>query len=206
MGWHENRKVGRGRKLGTLAALATAIPLLVPTQAGADKFNVGGGVVHGEVEFDAPGLPAVGESCVVNVDDVDFTVDGFAPSFVYNTVITGFAGAIHIGGKGTSVCAEGPVREGRLALTITGTGPTGSQIACGETLGQELKGGFTRVGTVVTVEIFGDCTVNSYGTARIQFLSTLQFTPSEPTGAGVNGTNIEKAFFDGDFVLVPAAS
>jgi hypothetical protein len=206
MVWKGSGTSGRTRILALFTVLGAFIPLVAPSGAQAAKYNIGGGVVHGVTEFEGAGLPPVGAPCVVGVDDVDFTVDGLAPSFVYNTVITGYAGAIHIGGGGTSVCAEGAVRTGSLKLTITGTGPTGSQIACGDIEGEELTGGFTRVGSVVTVEIFGECKVNSYGTARIQFLSTLQFTPFDPTGAGTGQTYIKKAFFDGEFVLVPAES
>lgn len=190
-------KPSRLRMLGVLVAFAVSVPVAAPDAARAEKFNVGGGIVHGVTVFDGDGLPPADEDCVPGLT---FTVKGVAPGVVYNTVTTGFVGDLEIVGSGRSECGSATESGGTLELTITGTGPTGSEITC-----DPLAGGFLRNATAVRVELAGSCSVNNYGTAEIQFLAQLQFTPSEPVGAAVTEP-VKKAFFDGDFVIVPAAS
>lgn len=201
------RKVRRARIVGMAAALAVAVPLLAPTGAHADRANVGGGAIHGTVDFDSPGLESACTS------GVGFDVDGFAPSFVYNTVITGFVGAFRLTGRGFSECQPGSqvLRSGTLELTATGTGPTGSRLACAT-----LSGQFERIGTVVTVNVGGDCIVNSYGLGTNTFIATLQFTPLDFTVEDANpeppappnlnvspNVVIRTAYFDGTFAMIP---
>lgn len=193
-----SRKRARRRALGLLAVLAVGVPLFSPDGAKAAKFNVGGGAVHGSVVFDDPGLSGNPDTCVPNLH---FGLEALAPGVAYNTVTTGFVGDLEITGDGTSDCGTPLGSGGTLTLHVTGTGPTGSEIVC-----DPLSGGFSRTATAVTVDLSGSCTVNNYGTAQIQFLAVLQFTPTAPAGAPATGANIMEAIFDGDFVIVPAAS
>jgi hypothetical protein len=193
-----SRKRFRRESLGLLVVLAMSGPLVAPDGATAAKFNLGGGVVHGEVVFDDPGLSGDPNTCVSNLH---FSIEAVAPGVAYNTVTTGFVGDLEMTGDGWSDCGTPLGSGGTLTLHVTGTGPTGSEIVC-----DPLQGGFSRTATVVTVDLFGSCTVNNYGTAQIQFLSVLQFTPTAPTGAPATGASIKEAIFDGDFVIVPAAS
>lgn len=207
MAGQAGKRVGPARIVGLAAALAVAVPLLAPTGAHAEKANVGGGAIHGTVEFDSPGL----ESACVN--GVGFDVNGFAPSFVYNTVITGFAGAFRLTGRGFSECQPGSqvLRSGTLDLTASGTGPTGSRIECAS-----LSGQFERIGTAVTVNVNGDCIVNSYGLGTNTFIAALQFTPLDFTVEDANpeppnppalnvspNVVIRTAYFDGNFIMFP---
>jgi hypothetical protein len=192
----------RALSLGLVAAFAIGMPLAVPEGVKASN-NVGSGVVHGTTVFDGDGLATDPETCVPNLG---FSVKGIAPGVVYNTVTTGFVGDLEIEGRGTSECGATLGSGGTLTLKITGTGPTGSEIIC-----DPLTGGFSRTATVVSVELTGSCSVNDYGTAPIRFLSVLNFTPTAPmdpttdppTIAGVNGTKIKEALFDGKFVIIP---
>jgi len=193
-----SRKQARRRRLWVLVALALAMPFVVSDGAKATKYNVGGGTVHGNVVFDDPGLSADPDTCVPNLG---FNLTAVAPAVVYNTVTTGFVGDLEMTGEGVSDCGTPLGSGGTLTLHVTGTGPSGSEIVC-----DPLSGGFSRSATVVSVELFGSCTVNNYGTALIQFLSVLQFTPTAPTGAPANGSNIKEAVFDGEFVIVPSGS
>lgn len=195
MGLKRNGSSSRIRSLGVLAAFAVSLPILVPTGADAAKSNLGGGAVHGTAVFAAPGIPPAGQPCVA----ISFTVNGVAPAFVMNTVITGYLGLINITGTGSTDCTSATVSGGDLSLSATGSGPTGSEIACGP-----LVGGFTRIGVEVAVQIAGPCTVNQYGTGDVQFLADLVFTPTPP-GAGVTQP-ILTANFDGVFTVVPAQS
>lgn len=194
MGGQANGRAGRARGVVIAVALAFAVPLLAPTGAQGAAI-VGGGAIHGTVDFDSPGLPT--GACV---NDTGFDVNGFAPSVVYNTVITGFVGALRLSGRGNSECeaATEITRNGSLnPLTATGTGPTGSRLDCAT-----LSGTFNRIGTVVSVRVNGDCIVNSYRLERVNFDAVLQFTPRET--AEVNGSiHVTKAFFDGAFTLSP---
>lgn len=196
MGSNRSGKASRIRSLGMLAAaLAVSIPLLTPTGANAAKSNLGGGVVHGTTVFDPPGIPAAGEPC----QPVSFSVEGQSASFMMNTVITGYLGAIQITGTGNTDCTSATVSGGDLTLRITGEGPTGSRVDC-----PVLDGGYTRIGVEVIVQLTGECVVNEFGTGLVQFVSELVFTPLPP-GGGVTGPVLE-ANFDGAFAVVPAQS
>lgn len=197
------RRMRRARIVGMAATLVVAAPLLAPTGAHAEKASVGVGAIHGTTEFDAPGL-ATGDC---TEEGVGFKIDGFAPSVVYNTVITGFVGAFRLTGRGFSEC-EGSTevtRHGTLGdplrgdtLRATGTGPTGSQLEC-----PNLSGQFDRVSTVVVVSVGGDCIVNSYGLSTITFIAVIQFTPVETVETPQDGRRVMKAYFDGEFTMTP---
>jgi hypothetical protein len=183
----------RARGLGMAVTLVVS-PFLLPSHAEAARSNLGGGAVHGSVVFAPPGIPPAGQPCV----PVSFTVNATAPTFVLNTVITGYAGLITITGSGATDCTSTTVSGGTLALTVTGEGPTGSRVDC------QLAGGFTRLAVEIVVQLTGPCVVNQYGTGPVQFLSNLLFTPLPP-GAGVTQP-VLTANFDGAFVVVPAQS
>lgn len=217
MGLPRTRTIGIRMRLGIVAALTTSLFALMPLDARADdlpplptvKVTSGGGVVHGIAEFheDPLGNTGLPSTCTEDGpgDHVRFTFDGYAPDFAYNTVITGFVGVVRLTGWGYSECATGPTRTGSIEeMRITGTGPTGSEIDCGI-----LTGGFNRAATAVAVEVSGPCTINRWATSDVNFVSALQFTPFDPVGSGVsvspvvNAPPIERAYFDGPFILVP---
>lgn len=186
-----HRKWRRAGK-GVLAAAVVAL-VMAPTPSHASR-NIGAGVVHGTVQFDSPGLAQAGQPCVPGTFDLVAT--GAAGAM--NTVITGYVGTLSITGEGTTNCGSATASGGTLRVFVTGTGPTSSQIDCGP-----LEGFFTRAVLEIVVLVTGSCTINKYGTAPIQFLANLVFSPAtDPPGQGVN-QSIMTANFDGPFVLAP---
>jgi hypothetical protein len=187
-------RIRSGLAVGLVVASAL---VLVPGTADAAKFNVGAGVVLGTAQFASPGLAPAGQPCVPG----SFTVTGTGAAAALNTVITGYVGTITLTGSGTTECGSTTASGGTLNVRVSGTGPTSSQIDCGP-----LIGTFTRAIVEVVVQVTGSCTINQYGTAPIQFVADLVFTPGTTTpGQGVTAP-IMTAEFAGPFVLVPAAS
>lgn len=187
----------RSRAVGTLMALAVSIPALAPAADADTMYNAGGGGVTGTAVFDVGSLPPVTAGGCTQT--LDFHLENtIAPSFVFNTVFTGFVGEVDITGTGKSlVCGTASTNTGSLELRIEGRGPTGSHFICAE-----LDGGYTRQGALVVVTVFGNCTVNDFGTGTITFNAGLLFVPM-PLGAGVTGP-ITRADFHGAFAIVPA--
>lgn len=193
MHWHTTRQ-GRIRRATTVVALALSVSFVFPSGAPATtKANVGGGVVEGTAVFDAPGIPPASANC----QPTRFTLQGAtATGVVLNTVITGFPGQMTITGEGRASCTSVVNSDGPLTITVTGTGPTGSQVDC-----PALAGTFTRVGLATAVVLSGDCTVNQFGTGRVEFIASLGFVPAQPDSTG----HIPSADFAGTFVVRPTA-
>lgn len=195
MGLHRIGRWSRARSLVIVGLLAGSI--FVPTNANASR-NIGAGVVHGTAQFVAPGLPPANATC----QSADFDlVDSLAIGVVLNTVITGFTGELALTGGGETTCGSAAFSGGSLTLTVSGTGPTGSQLDCAT-----LNGNFERTAVVVRVTLDGSCIVNQFtrGTTAVQFLAQLVFTPLPP-GAGVT-SHIMTANFDGTFAVFPASA
>ncbi len=154
--------------------------------------TVGAGSAAGTVSFAAPGVPKTGDPCA----PTSFSLSGSSEAFAINTVITGYAGPITLTGSGSSSCESTSAASGLLALTASGTGPTGSTVQC-----TNLTGGYTRVATDVVAQLGGTCVVNNYA-APVSFVFRGEFAPTG-VGAGVT-TSIRTASFDGAFLVAPA--
>lgn len=214
------RKVRTGPATGLLAAAAVCLlvaaapanathgPIIHPT-------NVGGGVMSGKATFTTPaaGVPGVGQTCGSSV----VTVEAEAPMFALNTVLTGYLGPIDIEAQGSSNCETAASGQGDIvSATVTGTGPTGSEISC-----PSMTGEYSRIGTVAIVQVTGDCIVNLFSISDTSIVGTLVVVPTEsdyetldpeagrpddPTTTDVNESKpVKYGRLDGPFVVVPAS-
>jgi hypothetical protein len=164
----------------------------MPLPATADTpANVGGGGVTGTAQFESPGIPPATAECRPTKFELENTT---APAFVLNTVITGYLGEIVLTGGGEAECTALTTSGGTLTLAAEGNGPTGSKVEC-----PVLDGTFTREGVEVVVVLTGDCTVNAFGTGKVEFLATLTFVPT-PRDDG----HVMTADFHGNFLVRPA--
>jgi hypothetical protein len=191
-----NRKVYRYllATIGTLLGLA----LLQPAAASASS-NAGGGAITGTAHFGNGGVPPLFAPAAPS----SFTISGTAPAVTFNTVITGYAGAVTIAGTGGASKESTPSGSGTLTLTdVHGSGPTGSSLVCADPLaGTTLSGGYTRVGTDVEAVLSGNCTINGF-TAGVSFIFRGQFAPTNQGGG--TSAPITDASFAGAFVVQPA--
>ena len=152
-----------------------------PTTGGGDlqlAFTYdGGGVSHG--------------SCT----PITFDVGGQSTAAVVNLSLVGFVGPVVITGEGGSLCENGDFGEGALALTLTGTGPTGSTLSC-----PNLVGTYVRAAAAIVLQLEGACAVNQFD-VLVSYTAVAGFSPTEP-GGGVT-VPFHRANAAGAFTVVP---
>lgn len=170
------------------AAPASGDPIIPPS-------NAGGGVISAQATFVQPtgGIPPVGQGC----EPSQVHVAGDAPAVVVNTVLTGYAGSVHVVADGSSTCENTEGGAGSVTVEAHGVGPTLSRLDCGpyteNPTQAKLVGDYERHGGVVIVRAQGPCTINKFAIAQVRFVATLgavatqaDFQTPDPT-AGITG-------------------
>lgn len=159
----------------------------------AQPTNVGSGVVRGVVSYAPTALPAVGALCRA----VSFSLALEGADVAGNTVISGYVGPLTVTGAGVGPCDSMTLGEGTLDLRVTGRNPdTGSEVEC-----PTVSGRYARVLSDLSLQLFGSCTVNRYGTGVVLLTGRLEFVPNG-VGAGVL-TSVSTATVTGAFAVVP---
>lgn len=155
--------------------------------------NVGAGVARGVVSYSATPLPAAGAPCRA----VSFAMALEGVDVAGNTVISGYAGPLTVTGEGVGPCDSMTLGEGTLDLRVAGrNAETGSEVDC-----PTLTGRYARVLTDMSIQLFGSCTVNRYGTGVVLLVGRLEFVPNG-AGSGIL-TSVSTATAAGAFAVVP---
>lgn len=185
--------------------------------------NTGAGYSRGAITYTSTTkLPKAFSVCA---RDLTFKLgDGVTPdtgwasdAFVFNTVISGFAGPVQITGGGSSdnSCESYSTGGGVMAVDLQGKAtdnPTGSTLDCRDSFpdtpdrsqSSTLRGRYTRVLSNLVVILTGKCVVNSRGTGQVTFIAVVEAVPADvQNGEGVTGS-VERLTTAGAFVLVPA--
>jgi hypothetical protein len=186
--------------------------------------NTGAGYSTGAITYTTgTKLPKAFGECEYNLE---FKLgDGTTPNtgwasdaFVFNTVISGFAGPVTMTGGGDSDTSCESYSSGGGVMTVDLRGkaqdnPTGSTLDCRDDYpdqdpvtkpkSQSLSGRYTRVLSNMVVILTGKCLVNSFATGQVTFVAVVQAVPADvQNGEGVTGS-VERLTTAGAFVLVP---
>lgn len=193
-----NRR-GRARLIAVVAVVAVSG---VPTAQANDPLdeplvepmNSGGGFTMGTITYTGQyALPSVTAGC----KPTTFEFNSHSLAFVFNTVISGYAGPATVrNAVGSSPCESAALGGGEITLRLEGTNATTeSVLECAE-----LKGRYTRVLSDMTLVLSGGCLVNKFGTGIVTFVARLQVVPADAKFTSPSRT----ASADGPFVLAPA--
>jgi hypothetical protein len=155
--------------------------------------TAGGGALHGEVDFSAPGIPPSTGVCEPSASTFDLE----STAAVFNSAIVGFVGPAGLSGSGLSDCESALFGEGIATFDIRGTGPTGSTVLC-----SDLSGPFTRVETALVLRLIGGCEINDQPISRVTVAISLLLAPGGSDG-GIT-TRVPDADVAGGFVVMPA--
>lgn len=188
--------------------------------------NSGGGDSRGTITYTSTTkLPKAFAGCARNLT---FTLgqpgrpEGWmSEAFVFNTVISGFAGPVsmtgHGGSDGNLNCENYSSGAGVLTVSLTGDptkNPTESKLDCRDDYGdlsksKSLTGRYTRVFSSMVVILSGRCLVNDYATGPVTFIAEIQAVPGDPVpddpsgGEGIT-RSVTTLHTTGTFILVPA--
>lgn len=186
----------RGFARWAIVGLAVVMIFSVPTAARGDN-NLGGGAVQGTFDYGSTPMPPTLSVC----ESTTFDVEMQAGAFVFNTVISGYAGTVTITGDGASNCESMSLGGGTLSNLSLEGGPTPNEsvIDCGP-----LEGGYTRVFTRMTVVLSGECTVNQFGTGNVNFIGQFDVVPAGLGGEGFLAP-VTSAQVEGSFTISPAS-
>lgn len=184
--------------LSSVVSGAHADPVVQPR-------NLGGGATRGSITYSPVAMPPAGALCKKNVafklgDGTAAEPGWAAESFVFNTVISGYAGPVTITGTGTSgnSCESYALGGGSVELALNGFNPiTESKLSC-----PVLSGTYTRVLSDMTLVLFGNCVVNDFGTGVVILVARIQVVPLGG-GAGVLAP-VTSATTAGVFAVAPA--
>lgn len=253
---HAQGKVGkRGLRGRRLVVIAAAMGLLASTPAAhadepfdtieeveetvlgllddglVEPRNTGGGDSRGVITYtSATKLPKAFAECARNLT---FTLGQpgqaagwMSEAFVFNTVISGFAGPVSITGHGSSDgtrnCENYSSGAGLLTVSLLGdptNNPTESKLDCRDDYpnqdpelkekSRSLTGRYTRVFSTMTVILSGRCLVNDFATGPVTFVASIQAVPGDPVpddpsgGEGIT-RSVTTLHTTGTFVLAPA--
>lgn len=182
--------------------------------------NTGAGYSRGAITYtSATKLPKVFGVCepnlTFNLGDGSTANTGWASdAFVFNTVISGFAGPVTMigGGNSDTSCESYSSAGGVMSVDLQGKAtdnPTGSTLDCRDSYGNlakstTLRGRYTRVLSNMLVILTGKCVVNSHATGQVTFIAIVQAVPADVQNLEGVTRSVERLTTAGTFVLVPA--
>jgi hypothetical protein len=200
--------------------------LTMPRLAGADDpvvepMNTGGGETMGAMTYVGNPLPKILALCSTGLtfklgDGVDPPAgqedDGWtSEAFVFNTVISGYAGPVKITGGGNSdtSCESYSLGGGVMTVELKGYNDlTESKLDCRNigdpTKSTPLTGRYTRVLSDMTVILTGRCLVNGFATGQVTFVARLQAVPGDTAGTEGVTKSVRSLTTTGVFALAPA--
>lgn len=203
------------RIAASLGALLLAAVLIHPAAALAQSSNIGTGAYAGSISYASPGVPRAVNPNSPTVNDPcttpTFTISGSTPvsaTFVFNTALSGYLGTLNWTGTGQAFCETALGGSGSITLTsVSGTGPTNSNINCATSTATRLSGGYTRTATDFEAVLGGDCTLNASPpsfpgfTARVSFTLRGAWVPAPASGVT---TSTNSATVQGVILVQPA--
>jgi hypothetical protein len=189
----------------------------LPDDSLIEPRNVGGGASMGTINYVGTPLPQVGALCARNLSFTLGNVDDGATggwrsdAFVFNTVISGFAGPVKMtgGGNSNTSCESYSLGGGRLTVSLEGFHPiTEAKLDCRDigdpTKSSPLTGQYTRVLSDLTVVLTGRCLVNEFATGLVTFAARIQATPADVQNLeGFTGP-VRTLVTTGSFALAPS--
>lgn len=191
--------------------------------------NTGGGDSRGVITYTSLAkLPKAFAECARNLT---FTLGQpgqpagwMSEAFVFNTVISGFAGPVsmtgHGGSDGLRNCENYSSGAGVLTVALQGYNEmTESKLDCRDDYPNQdpvakeksasLTGRYTRVFSTMTVILSGRCLVNDFATGPVTFVASIQAVPGDPVpddpsgGEGIT-RSVTTLHTTGTFILAPA--
>lgn len=219
-GRHHGWSIRRRIDIGALAVFSVAATLGPVAAAHGDPLpleprNSGGGASSGAITYDTP-LPGADAPCKRTQNftlgvPIDPNERGWASNaFVFNTVISGYAGPVTMSGSGTSGngCESYALGGGSMVIAVEGYNElTESTLDCRDGFhpdSSSLRGIYTRVGPDMTIVLSGKCLVNRFGTGLVTFVARIQVVPSNLSGGAGVTAPVTSAKTAGVFVLAPA--
>lgn len=180
--------------------------------------NMGGGASMGTWNYTGTPLPQVGALCARNLtftlgnNDTGATGGWQSEAFVFNTVISGFAGPVKMtgGGHSNTSCESYSLGGGKLTIELFGYNEiTEAKLDCNDEIGDVTKsspltGQYTRVLSDLTVVLTGRCLVNEFATGLVTFVARIQATPADLQNLEGLTSPVQKMNTTGSFALVPS--
>lgn len=192
----EPRNTGGGDSMGAMTYVGTALPKVLALCEPGLTFKLGDGI-------DPP--PGVKD-------------DGWdSQAFVFNTVISGYAGPVKMtgGGHSDTSCESYSLGGGVMTVALEGYNElTESRLDCRDNYPNQdpvakeksssLRGRYTRVLSDMTVILTGRCLVNDFATGQVTFVARLQAVPGDTEGLEGVKTSVRTLTTTGAFVLAPS--
>lgn len=185
--------------------------------------NTGAGYSTGAISYTSTmKLPKVLGVCEYNLafklgDGTTPNTGWSSEAFVFNTVISGFAGPVTMtgGGHSDTSCESYSSGGGVMSVDLQGKAtdnPTGSTLDCRDdypdtpdlSQSMTLRGRYTRVLSNMVVILTGKCIVNSHATGQVTFVAVVEAVPADVQGQEGITRSVERLTTAGAFVLVPA--
>lgn len=154
--------------------------------------NAGTGAFTGSATWSGPGIAPPGVACGTSSFNMSGTMSG---------TVLDLRGSAALGNLNVtawdwySSCEEYYYTSRAIYLTLSGTSVTGGTISC------PLRGWYNRDELVMSLQVEGQCTVNSLPSEHVVMIGPLQIIPTDP-GATVT-TGINNAQVVGTPVLIP---